>query len=79
MVDTANYSRILALKQYELSNHLGNVLATVLDRRTLTSDKVLAYATNFTGTLDGWTAGWSAAGTLYNVTPPTTVSIDNNR
>lgn len=70
---------MLAQKQYELSNHLGNVLATVLDRRTMTSDKVLAYATNFTGTLDGWTAGWSAAGTLYNVTPPTTVSLDNNR
>lgn len=79
MLDTANYSRILALKQYELSNPLGNVLATVLDRRTMTSDKVLAYQTNFTGTTDGWTAGWSAAGTIYNATPPTTVVQNSNR
>ncbi|MCO5254178.1 MAG: hypothetical protein M9892_07445 [Bacteroidetes bacterium] len=28
------FCRVLAQKQYELSNHLGNVLATVLDRRT---------------------------------------------
>ena len=70
---------MLALKQYELSNHLGNVLATVLDRRTMTSDKVLAYQTTFTGTTDGWTAGWSAAGTIYSATPPTTVAQNSNR
>ncbi len=28
------FCRVLAQKQYEMSNHLGNVLATVLDRRT---------------------------------------------
>lgn len=78
-IDTANYQHALATKQYELTNHLGNVLATVLDRKTMSSDKVLAYQTSFTGTLDGWTAGWSEAGTLYNATPPSTVSLDNNR
>ena len=32
------YERTLGEKQYELSNHLGNVLATVSDRRVLTED-----------------------------------------
>ena len=45
----------------------------------MTSDKVLAYETNFTGTTDGWTAGWSAAGTIYSATPPTNVAQNNNR
>ena len=33
-IDTAHYQHALATKQYELTNHLGNVLATVLDRKT---------------------------------------------
>ncbi len=48
---TVNYhyfKRTLSLKQYELTNHLGNVLATVLDRKTavidsLGSDTLLYY------------------------------------
>jgi RHS repeat-associated protein len=38
---TVNYhyfKRTLSLKQYELTNHLGNVLATVLDRKTFVQD-----------------------------------------
>ncbi|MCB0737539.1 MAG: hypothetical protein KDC92_08500 [Bacteroidetes bacterium] len=34
-IDTTSTNRILAFKHYELSNHLGNVLATILDRRTI--------------------------------------------
>ncbi|MCO5254179.1 MAG: RHS repeat-associated core domain-containing protein [Bacteroidetes bacterium] len=41
------FCRVLAQKQYEMSNHLGNVLATVLDRRTgvfdETEDTVMYY------------------------------------
>ncbi|RZK67387.1 MAG: hypothetical protein EOO85_25600 [Pedobacter sp.] len=33
-MDTFRYKRDLGTKYYELSNHLGNVLATVLDRKT---------------------------------------------
>jgi A nuclease family of the HNH/ENDO VII superfamily with conserved AHH len=35
--DTATYTRIVAQRRYEISNHLGNVLATVLDRKTVTT------------------------------------------
>jgi RHS repeat-associated protein len=35
--DTATYTRIIAQRRYEISNHLGNVLATVLDRKTVTT------------------------------------------
>jgi RHS repeat-associated protein len=31
------YTRIVAQRRYEISNHLGNVLATVLDRKTTTA------------------------------------------
>ncbi|MBP9187667.1 MAG: hypothetical protein KBG11_11260, partial [Bacteroidia bacterium] len=41
-IDTANYSHTLATKQYELTNHLGNVLATVLDRKTLNQADVVS-------------------------------------
>lgn len=34
LVDTFRYKRDLGTKYYELSDHLGNVLATVLDRKT---------------------------------------------
>lgn len=34
LLDSTNHYRMLALKQYELTNHLGNVLATVQDRKT---------------------------------------------
>lgn len=38
-VQSYNYfKRTLTLKQYELTNHLGNVLATVLDRKTFVQD-----------------------------------------
>ena len=39
------FTRKLTYKQYELSNHLGNVLATILDRKTpqIGSDTVLYY------------------------------------
>jgi RHS repeat-associated protein len=41
------FCRVLGQKQYQMSNHLGNVLATVLDRRTgvfdLTEDTLLYY------------------------------------
>jgi hypothetical protein len=40
--DTANYSYTLATKQYELTNHLGNVLATVLDGKTLNQADVVS-------------------------------------
>jgi hypothetical protein len=77
-VDTVNYYYTIAKKQYELSNHLGNVLATVLDRKTPIYGKEVIYNTEFTGTTDGWTGGWSEAGSGYpGVTPPyTTVSLD---
>jgi RHS repeat-associated protein len=35
--DTTTYTRIVAQRRYEISNHLGNVLATVLDRKTTTA------------------------------------------
>src|SRR5690606_30551472 len=38
-VSSHYFSRTLAMKQYELSNHLGNVLATVLDRKTAIIDE----------------------------------------
>ena len=51
-LDTIYYYRMLAHKQYELSNHLGNVLATVQDRRTpigtSTISKYTADVTNAT-------------------------------
>ena len=31
--DTSRYARILGYKQYELTNHLGNVLATITDQK----------------------------------------------
>ncbi|MCZ2130759.1 MAG: hypothetical protein LC109_10895 [Bacteroidia bacterium] len=34
------FCRVLAQKQYEMTNHLGNVLATVLDRRTGVFDPI---------------------------------------
>ncbi len=44
-ISTKNFKRILAYRQYELTNHLGNVLATVLDRKTIitNADTLLYY------------------------------------
>ena len=36
--DFTEYGRTIGEKQYELSNHLGNVLATITDRKVLTED-----------------------------------------
>jgi hypothetical protein len=38
---------MLAQKQYELSNHLGNVLATVLDRRIAVFDQSSGNLTHY--------------------------------
>ncbi|MCZ2129320.1 MAG: hypothetical protein LC109_03535, partial [Bacteroidia bacterium] len=47
MKSTEYFCRVLGQKQYELTNHLGNVLATVLDRKTgvfdLTEDTLMYY------------------------------------
>ncbi len=37
------FKRTLTFKQYELTNHLGNVLATVLDRKTFVGNDTLEY------------------------------------
>lgn len=42
------YERILGLKNYELKNHLGNVLATINDRKLIyTDDKKTVFEENF--------------------------------
>jgi RHS repeat-associated protein len=43
-ISTKTFKRTLSFKQYELTNHLGNVLATVLDRKTaITNADTLLY------------------------------------
>lgn len=44
-LDTTRANRILTKKSYELSNHLGNVLATVSDKRVFNRDTVIGSAT----------------------------------
>jgi RHS repeat-associated protein len=52
------YSVTRGQKQYELSNHLGNVLAVVSDRKTaLCNADLLKFSATFDG---GSTTGWSA-------------------
>jgi len=38
LASTTNYTRSLGLKQYELSNHLGNVLTTFSDQRVFVAN-----------------------------------------
>jgi RHS repeat-associated protein len=47
MPNNSYFYRMLAQKQYELSNHLGNVLATVLDRRIAVFDQSTGNLTHY--------------------------------
>jgi RHS repeat-associated protein len=48
-IDTSIFSRILGYKYYEMTNHLGNVLATI-------SDKKIPHDDNLDGTVDRYSA-----------------------
>ena len=72
---------IIGAKNYELSNHLGNVLAVVSDKKSLCYN-VQAYASNFKdNTIGGWTGGWSASASGWpNFSGPySSVSNENGR
>tara|TARA_R110002096_G_scaffold186511_2_gene365570 strand:- start:2303 stop:3634 length:1332 start_codon:yes stop_codon:yes gene_type:complete len=54
------YSRKLSNKRYELSNHLGNVLAVISDAPLLESQDLMLHEWDFS---DGTTSGWTNGGT----------------
>ncbi len=70
-------------KQYELSNHLGNVLTVVSDKKIPMCDKDLKSNLTFSGgSLENFTTGWSGQGSGYSGVsgsfPYTTISNVNN-
>ena len=76
-----NYFNILSVaKNYKLSNHLGNVLAVVSDKKFLCYN-VQAYASNFKdNTIGGMTCDWSASGSGWpNFSGPYSSVINDNR
>lgn len=54
------YSRKLSNKHYELSNHLGNVLAVISDAPILENQDLMLHEWDFS---DGTTSGWTNGGT----------------
>jgi RHS repeat-associated protein len=67
--NTVAFSR--GQKQFELTNHLGNVMAVVTDKKL----PDVTYLNNFDAHIDLWNGGWSGAGT--GITPATTVSFNH--
>lgn len=53
--EAVEYDRTLGLKNYELTNHLGNVLETVSDRK-LAVAQTNVLTSNFSSGADGWAA-----------------------
>lgn len=64
-------------KRYELTNHLGNVLVVVTDKKTKCLN-IEAYSSDFKTTTGGFTAGWSADGSGFTG-PYSTVSNSTGR
>ena len=63
------YFRYLGTKSYELSNHLGNVLATVSDRKIdslYPSNITTLYASDIRSATDYFAFGWEKAGRTFS-------------
>lgn len=56
---STNFVRLVGDKKYELSNHLGNVVSVINDKKIIDSDALLLYSETF----DKNTGAWSAFGT----------------
>ncbi len=75
------YSQTRGAKNYELSNHLGNVLVVITDKKYNCINKEVYSADFKTGT-GGFTAGWSDVNSGWsgiNSTNASTVSNNNGR
>ncbi|MFZ4798967.1 MAG: DUF4329 domain-containing protein [Bacteroidia bacterium] len=58
VLDLNYYSQTRGAKNYELSNHLGNVLVVITDKKTLCTNKEV-YSTDFKTGTNGFDGGWS--------------------
>ena len=58
-----NVTRTIGKKRYELSNHLGNVINVVSDRKTVDYGGTKVYTTNFSTDIATWQASSSAIST----------------
>jgi RHS repeat-associated protein len=70
LTPTTNYTRLLGLKQYEISNHLGNVLTTFSDQRVFVANMSTTNPTALTPKLisaqDYYPFGMLMAGRSWN-------------
>jgi len=66
---TQNYKREVGDKRYELSNHLGNVLSVISDRKLVKDISEQTYQTTFTESTTPWTASVNTQ----------SISVDNHR
>ncbi|MEZ4827679.1 MAG: hypothetical protein R3C61_15565 [Bacteroidia bacterium] len=79
------HTRRLSLKYYELSNHLGNVLATVSDKKSANLDDnngvfyIASYAAEVITATDYYPFGSAMPGRSLNLGVPVWVSISGNR
>ena len=58
VLDLNYYSQTRGAKNYELSNHLGNVLVVITDKKTWCTNKEV-YSTDFKTGTNGFDGGWS--------------------
>lgn len=80
VLSVSSFEQMRGAKNYELSNHLGNVLVTVSDKKSNTINTEI-YNSDFATGTGTFTAGWSEVGSGWPgfTGPYSVVSNDNGR